>query len=176
MYKVTTEDIDDYLGEDNSLPNNNILSLTGKGQQVVDDTIDVLNNALGFGKWEKALLKGIAMTESKNGNDKRTYKVRGSVGIWQLDKGKADVSLFADLQDKYKKALKTGTNKLLVKNVEKLTAGLKKQGYDFNLLNMTYKELQKPINNGAIARLWLTQYKHQSMIHLKKLLVFGKIF
>nr|BAR17515.1 hypothetical protein [uncultured Mediterranean phage uvMED] len=174
MYKVTTEDIDDYLGEDNSLPNNNILSLTGKGQQVVDDTIDVLNNALGFGKWEKALLKGIAMTESKNGNDKRTYKVRGSVGIWQLDKGKADVSLFADLQDKYKKALKTGTNKLLVKNVEKLTAGLKKQGYDFNLLNMTYKELQKPINNGAIARLWLTQYKTSEYDSFEKAAGFWK--
>ena len=65
-------------------------------------------------------------------------------------------------------------NSLLVRNVDKLTASLNKQGYDFNLPTMTYEELKKPINNGAVARLWLTNYSTDKYNTLEKAAAFWK--
>lgn len=173
MHKLIKEDINDIMEDEVSEPIMSILSPRGEGQAVVNTVVDVLNTALPMDEWTQKIMKGMASTESQNGTDDRTY-TNASTGIWQLDKGTPDVSLYADIKARYKKDKDAGKNSLLVRNVDKLTASLNKQGYDFNLPTMTYEELKKPINNGAVARLWLTNYSTDKYNTLEKAAAFWK--
>ena len=174
--KVVEEDASDLLGDANAVPVPELQNITSKGLSVVNNTIDVINKALPFGKWEKAMLQGIAVTESDYGQHEDTFKPnRGSIGIWQLDKGTADKSMFQDLKRRYKEyQANNSKHTLFGKNVDKIAEGLKKQGYDFNLATMTYRQVQQPINSGAVVRLFLTLYKTSDYNSLAKAGAFWK--